>query len=280
MFRRVPPEIATRRLASLGTLVSSLEMLSQSRRFAEGELLSAQLENRYPQFAERFPRLTRVLSSRTTATALYATRAAASAATLVWPQKRGVQLAGGTALAVTGAFAPLRSPYGGDGADQLQQVINVTLAATATFQDPGQGRDVALRMLALETTLCYVASGVVKLVSPVWLRGDAFEKIIRTRQYGDPRVHRLVRRYPTAGKLVSWGTVAAEVAFPLVFLLPAPAARTYLGTMAAFHVAIGQFMGLNRFVLAFGATHPAILYVIGERDRCRGTDRGSRAGRG
>ncbi|MFE6742209.1 hypothetical protein [Streptomyces tubercidicus] len=32
--------------------------------------------------------------------------------------------------------------------------------------------------------------------------------------------------------------------------------------MTLFHLGIGQLMGLNRFVPAFGATHPALLYVL------------------
>jgi hypothetical protein len=37
--------------------------------------------------------------------------------------------------------------------------------------------------------------------------------------------------------------------------------------MTLFHLGIGQFMGLNRFVLAFGATHPALLYVFAQSDK-------------
>ena len=69
------------------------------------------------------------------------------------------------------------------------------------------------------------------------------------------------------GKLVTWTTVAAEVGFPLVFVLPKPAAKALFGSMTLFHLGIGQYMGLNRFVLAFGATHPALLYVCPPRTK-------------
>ncbi|MFC7814423.1 MULTISPECIES: hypothetical protein [unclassified Streptomyces] len=267
MFLSAPPEVTARRVASLGTLVSALEMLSQSRKFEDGEMLSGQLGNTRPKFAKRFPRLTRALESKKAAVALYGIQAGASAATLVWGHRRGVRTAGSAVLAVTGAAGRLRSPYGGDGADQLQQVINVVLASTGTFMDGEKARDVAMRALALETTISYVASGVVKLVSPVWLSGEAFNGVIRTHNYGDQRVYRLVHRYPVVGKLVTWGTIAAEVSFPLVFVLPKPAAKAFLGSMTLFHLGIGQFMGLNRFVLAFGATHPALLYVFAQQEK-------------
>ncbi|CAM5273712.1 hypothetical protein [Streptomyces fumanus] len=267
MFLSAPPEVTARRVASLGTLVSALEMLSQSRKFEDGEMLSGQVANTRPKFARRFPRLTRALESKKAAVALYGIQAGASAATLIWGHKRAVRTAGSAVLAVTGAAGRVRSPFGGDGADQLQQVINVVLAATGTFKDGEQARDVAMRALALETTISYVASGVVKLVSPVWLSGEAFTGVIRTHNYGDQRVYRLVHRYPLLGRLVTWGTIAAEVSFPLVFVLPKPAARAYLGSMTLFHLGIGQFMGLNRFVLAFGATHPALLYVFARNEQ-------------
>ena len=55
MFLSAPPEVTARRVASLGTLVSALEMLSQHRKFEDGELLSGQLASMRPQFAKRSP---------------------------------------------------------------------------------------------------------------------------------------------------------------------------------------------------------------------------------
>lgn len=285
-LRRTPPEVLSRRVASTGTLVASLEALSQPRRFAQGELLSGKVHDLHPSFARRFPRTARALDSRAVGLGLHAVQAAASAATLVWADRRRVRGVGSAVLALAGAANRARNPFGGDGADQLQQVLNVVHCATSWLHDPdterrGNGdadaaasreagsasfaRDIAMRVLALETTLSYVASGGVKAVSPVWLKGDAFAGVIRTRNYGDEKVFRLIERYPLVGKAVSWGTIAVELGFPLVYVLPAPLARAYLGSMTLFHLGIGQFMGLNRFVVAFGATHPAVLHVIDER---------------
>ncbi|GAA2584783.1 hypothetical protein [Streptomyces tubercidicus] len=267
MFLSAPPEVTARRVASLGTLVSALEMLSRHRTFEDGELLSGQLASTRPRFAKRFPRLTRALSSKKAAVALYGVQAGASAATLIWAHRRGVRAVGSAVLAATGVAGREYTPFGRDGADQLQQVVNVVLASTGTLKDDEKARDLAMRALALETTLAYVASGVVKLVSPVWLSGEAFSGVIRTQNYGDPRVFPLVHTYPVLGKLVTWTTVAAEVGFPLVFVLPKPAATAYLGSMTLFHLGIGQLMGLNRFVPAFGATHPALLYVLRRNEK-------------
>jgi hypothetical protein len=265
--------VAVRRVAPVGSFVAALEMLSQHRRFGKDDLLGPQWDAFRTKTATRHPRLARALTSRAVPVAAYALQAGASAATFLWPRNRVVQAVGGAALASMRGTQRRWSPLGGDGADEMQNVINVVLAATALIDDRDKGVDLAMRALALETTMAYVASGVVKAVSPVWLKGDAFAGIIRTRNYGDQRIHRVVAKYPALSKAVSWGTIAAELGFPLVFVLPRPAARAYLAAMAGFHLGIGQFMGLNRFVLAFCATHPAVDYVLDQRATARAARR-------
>ncbi|OPC77610.1 hypothetical protein B4N89_41780 [Embleya scabrispora] len=261
------PSIAVRRLASAGTFVAALETLSQHKRFVKGDLLGSQVESFHPRLAQRFPRVNRALASRAFPYTLYGTQAAVSAATFLWPGNRPLRIAGGLTLAVLQSAQSAFIPFGRDGADQLQQVINVTMASTGLIRDLEQADDLAMRTLALETSLSYVASGVVKAVSPVWLKGDAVAGVMRTKSYGDPRAHRLITRYPVISTALSWGTIVIECGFPLIYVLPKPAARAYLATMLVFHVGIGEFMGLNRFVLAFGATHPAIHYVLSQRRR-------------
>ncbi|MGW3951218.1 hypothetical protein ACWEKM_09810 [Streptomyces sp. NPDC004752] len=277
MFRRptrvassrsaLDPAVTARRIASAGTLIAALEALSQHKRFVKGDLLASQVEAFHPRLARRHPALNRALASRAFLYTVYGAQAAVSAATLVWPGNRPLRIAGGATLAALQSVQSHFIPFGRDGADQLQLVINATMASTGLIQDREQADDLAMRTLALETSLSYVASGLVKAVSPVWLKGDAVAGVIRTKNYGDPRVHKLLTRYPAVSKALSWGTIAIECGFPLIYVLPKPAARAYLGTMTAFHLGIGEFMGLNRFVLAFGATHPAIHYVLSQRRR-------------
>jgi hypothetical protein len=261
------PPATVRRIASAGTFVAALETLSQHKRFASGDLLGSQVEAFRPGLAKRHPKVYRVLASRALPYTVYGAQAAVSAATFLWPENRPLRIAGGATLAALQSAQAAYIPFGRDGADQLQQVINITMASTGLIRDREQADDLAMRTLALETSLSYVASGLVKAVSPVWLRGTAVAGVMRTKNYGDPRAHRLITRYPALSTTLSWGTIAIECGFPLIYVLPKPAARAYLATMTAFHLGIGEFMGLNRFVLAFGATHPAIHYVLSQRRR-------------
>ncbi|WP_439673442.1 hypothetical protein [Embleya sp. MST-111070] len=261
------PTVTARRLASAGTLIAALETLSRHERFAKGDLLGSQIDALEPEFATRLPGLHRALASTAFPYALFGAQAAISAATLIWPRNRALRVVGGATLAALQSVQAQVIPFGRDGADQLQMVINVTMASTGLIANRARADDLAMRTLALETTISYVSSGLVKLVSPVWLKGEAVAGVIRTKNYGDPRAHKVLSRYPTLAKALCWGTIAIECGFPLIYVLPKPAARVYLGTMTAFHIGIGEFMGLNRFVLAFGATHPAIHYVLTRR-RC------------
>ncbi|MFG1842822.1 hypothetical protein ACGFH8_30850 [Micromonospora sp. NPDC049175] len=277
MFRRLTrvasflnaldPATTARRIASAGTFIAALETLSQHKRFAKGDLLGSQIDAFEPTMAQDHPGLHRVLASRALPYTIFGAQAALSAATFIWPKNRPLRIAGGATLALLQSVQGQLMPFGRDGADQLQLVINATMATTGLIRDQERADDLAMRTLALETSLSYVASGLVKVVSPVWLKGDAVAGVIRTKNYGHPHAHKLLTRYPVMSKVLSWGTIAIEFGFPLIYVLPKPAARAYLGTMTAFHLGIGAFMGLNRFVLAFGATHPAIHYVLSQRRR-------------
>nr|PPQ62208.1 hypothetical protein C5F59_06345 [Streptomyces sp. QL37] len=261
------PPTTVRRIAAAGTFVAALEALSQHKRFVKGDLLGSQVEACHPRLARHYPRVNRALTSKAFPYAVYGTQAAVSAATFLRPRNRALRIAGGTTLAALQSAQSAFIPFGRDGADQLQHVINVTMASTGLIRDLEKADDLAMRTLALETSLSYVASGVVKAVSPIWLKGDAVAGVMRTRNYGHPGAHQVINRYPAISKALSWGTIAIECGFPLIYVLPKPAARAYLATMSAFHLGIGQFVGLNRFVLAFGATHPAIHYVLSQRRR-------------
>ncbi|MEU3657401.1 hypothetical protein AB0E67_32420 [Streptomyces sp. NPDC032161] len=264
---QLDPPTTARRIASAGTFIAALETLSQHKRFVKGDLLGSQVEAFHPWLAKRYPKVNRALASRAFPYAVFGTQAAVSAATFLWPRNRPLRIAGGATLAALQSAQSTFIPFGRDGADQLQQVINVTMASTGLIREREQADDLAMRTLALEASLSYVASGLVKAVSPVWLKGDAVAGVLRTKNYGDPRAHRFLTRYPAISKALCWGTIAIECGFPLVYVLPKPAARAYLATMTSFHLGIGEFMGLNRFVLAFGATHPAIHYVLSQRRR-------------
>lgn len=156
--------------------------------------------------------------------------------------------------------------YGSDGSDQLAFLVQTT-AAVAHVGNIPRRREAGLVFLAAQAGLSYMVSGVVKLVSRTWRSGEALPGVLRTRTYGDERLFRFLKRHPRLSRLTAHGVLAAETAFPLIFVLPTPVALLGIGGMTAFHLLNARFMGLARFVWAFLATYPAILFVVTHRGR-------------
>lgn len=162
-----------------------------------------------------------------------------------------------------GYLMSLRTFYGNDGAEQMSMLSGFTTTIASWSRSTQIQRD-ALRFLAAQAALSYSAAGFAKVVSPVWRNGDAVRDIMRTRVYGSQPFYRLLYRYPILARTSAWATIAFEVGFPTVFLLPQRARRSVLLIGIVFHAANASAMGLNRFFWSFVSTYPAIDYVAGE----------------
>jgi hypothetical protein len=173
-----------------------------------------------------------------------------------WPQ----WLAMGVLATVSAALA-FRQKFGEDGADQMTLIVGSTcFLAAGPFQSPTVMK-AGLWFLALQAVLAYSSSGIAKLVSPIWRGGSAIGLILNTASYGSREVGLLITKYPAMGRLVTWGVIGFEVAFPMILFLPRPLVLLGLGIGAVFHVSIAVVMGLNNFLWAFLSTYPALLYV-------------------
>lgn len=176
--------------------------------------------------------------------------------------ERGILLA---SLATANVVNHLRvGGYGMDGSDHLS---TVTFAAAALDKLPGNtpsDRRAVLSFLAAQSVLAYATSGLVKLTSPTWRGGDAIPGVLRTRTYGDRGLFSVVRSQPVLAKGMAWSVILTETLFPVVLVLPPRWARASLAAGAAFHLANGRYMGLNRFFWAFTATYPAVDFLRAE----------------
>ncbi|KAM9866642.1 hypothetical protein ACIFOC_00848 [Leucobacter aridicollis] len=254
-----------RRIAAVGQVLGALESLANARHYRRDGLLRGP-SRPSSRFAQRFPMLVKTLDSQPAALTNQIVRLASGLITIFSPAIPTLRTITAGSNVLTGAFEQRRNPFGRDGSDQMQQVIN-TYDLVSAAAEPAKRDDLFLRALNTQLAVSYTASGLVKLVSSDWRSGRAFGKIMRTRTYGDERVSRLVDRFPPVGKLVSWLTIAWESLFPTSYFLP----RRFRGLvdfgMKSFHILIGVFMGLPRFIWAFLAIHPAVDYVNHEKDR-------------
>lgn len=254
------------RLGALTHLVASLELLLRRADRAPGGPNDWAVARR--RLDDRGPVARRVLTATAgqgKATALHAARAASAAFVLAptdrLPRSRAVANAIMAASSV-GTFPG--HVYGTDGSDQASFLVQAT-AALARSSRQHRVTDAALWFLALQSTLNYTASGWVKMVSPTWRSGRAMPGVMRTVTYGHRGAWLATQRFPRSSTAVGHAVLALECLFPVVFAGRGRLAPLFVGSAVAFHAANAGLMGLGRFVGAFSAMHPAVLYVTDPR---------------
>lgn len=177
----------------------------------------------------------------------------------VWLAPRAVILPGVLA-AVFILMNYIRNPYGTDGTDQLL-FITFLIASLALFAS-GEARRMLILFLCAQLWLSYFISGLAKLASPKWRGGDALVGILSTRAYGNPRLYGLIRDRRLVNVALCWSVIAGEALCPILILFVAPGvALLILALGLSFHLGTAVVMGLNNFLLSFGAVYPVLASV-------------------
>lgn len=146
------------------------------------------------------------------------------------------------------------------GSDGMSLVVLLGLfVAALPFERAGV---VGLGYIAAQATLSYLIAGLVKLRERDWRSGRALTAFLGARRYGiDPRLRRSLSR-PGMARVASWAVILFECAFPLALSDPrAMCVATLVGLL--FHLGNWWVFGLNRFVWAWLATYPALIFVAG-----------------
>jgi hypothetical protein len=152
-----------------------------------------------------------------------------------------------------------RGSYNG-GSDSMTALVLVCLVPAALGAGDALLGKVALGYLAVQAVLSYFVAGVIKLKEPSWRTGSALSALVALPKYQAPRAAlRLLSRAPLACAS-AWLVMLFEVSFPLA-LLSTRCCLTYLGLALIFHVANAAILGLNRFVFAWAAAYPSLLYL-------------------
>ena len=179
--------------------------------------------------------------------------------------RRKQQAVGSSLLFLSKKLAELRNPFGGDGADQMSDVICGYRILTIAIPVRNVSDDLFLRAVNAQVVVSYLASGLAKVISSTWRSGDAIDLVLRTKLYGGSGTAALIRKYPTIGRLLSWSTIGWETAYPLVYFMGPLPAKYFLLLIKGFHLGIAVTMGLPRFFWAFSSAHVAVEYVLRER---------------
>lgn len=156
----------------------------------------------------------------------------------------------------------IRSPYGLDGAYQMQLVILFGLSIGCLFLEHSRVCETCLLFICGQLLIAYFISGFTKLLSPVWRTSLALNSIFGTKTFGHPFLFKLIMHRARLTLILSWTVFIAEMGiFIVVFLFP-PLVVPFLIFGFIFHAINAIFMGLNDFLLTFPAAYPAVLFLL------------------
>jgi Vitamin K-dependent gamma-carboxylase len=165
-----------------------------------------------------------------------------------------------TALLGLGAAILRRfdGPYNG-GSDRMSLLTLMCVCLAHLLPDP-HWRQAAFAYLAMQLVLSYGVSGWVKVINPDWRSGRALRDVFLFSAYPVSENLRRLDGWPRLLLAMSWSVMLFELLFPLA-LLARPALLVGLVIAAAFHVTNACLFGLNRFVWAWLAAYPSILWL-------------------
>jgi len=153
-----------------------------------------------------------------------------------------------------------QGPYNG-GSDRMGLLILYCITL-AHWLPAGIGQEAAFGYLAIQVILSYYMAGYVKLKNPDWRSGQALRDVFHFSAYPVSTALRGLAHQPRRLWAASWAVMLFEVAFP-ISLISAPTLIIFLIIGFCFHVANAVCFGLNRFVWAWAASYPAIIWLQG-----------------
>ncbi|MEM9341791.1 MAG: HTTM domain-containing protein [Pseudomonadota bacterium] len=151
-----------------------------------------------------------------------------------------------------------QGPYNG-GSDRMGLLILFCLCLAYWLPD-GLPTEAAFGYLAVQVLLSYLISGQVKLANPDWRNGRALQDVFRFSAYPVAESLRALANRPRVLWCASWVVMIFEVLFP-ISLLNLKLLVMALIAATAFHVANAMLFGLNRFVWAWIAAYPSIIWL-------------------
>lgn len=125
------------------------------------------------------------------------------------------------------------------------------------------GGKIGLIYIAIHAGFSYFKAGLVKVVQPLWLQGNAISDFLQISLFQDTQ---LTGKYLQKNKyfsfIFSWLTLIFELAIPVILFYP-KLAFLFFGVAFIFHLVIYFAFGLNRFFWMWLATWPAICFSVG-----------------
>lgn len=252
----------TERTTAVTHLHASVEHLANDRERRVGgvnEWAVIREESRFT--SKRFRALLDLVSRPGATNAIHIGKILAAGVLLAPRRPAYVACAANAYLAGASFLLGPRHHYGADGSDHVSFMVQTTCAVARALSHRPRVVDAALWSVALQLTVSYAVSGWVKLAGDMWRQDRAVVGVMRTRTYGQRHIWKLLTDHPALNTVIGRSTLALECGFPLVYVAGGRLARPALLGMTGLHLGIAGSMGLGRFVTAFLAMQPAVLYT-------------------
>jgi antimicrobial peptide system SdpB family protein len=111
----------------------------------------------------------------------------------------------------------------------------------------GMLHNTALAAMTVQVCLVYAVAGLTKVQGETWQDGTAIYYAFRTAEFAWPGFSEKVYASPYVVNVLSYVTVAVQIAFPFCVALNTRARRAILAVAIGFHLGIAAFMGLVTF---------------------------------
>jgi len=252
------PELIASRLLFIGLVIEAIELLMLRPVFDEGGALSRATTMILTSGAQWQNRVGATIGDSGAITVVALCQAMFAFLVVVQGVENRIGIASALACLCTNAYLHVRRQIGSSGAEQLTLIVLVTFGLVMVAGGGSAARQLGDAFIASQLVLAYFASGVSKLASPIWRRGEAMRDILSTEGYGVPGLARILVARPRLDQLMCWSVIAWEVAFPIVLIAPRPVMIGLLMLGVGFHASCAWLMGLNRFPWAFCGCYPAV----------------------
>ena len=181
----------------------------------------------------------------------------------------GVRPGVAPALWITSLLVNIRFRGSSNGGSDMMQMVVLTALVVAHAAGPlgdwlgipsGVLVSAALLYVATQAMMSYFIAGVVKIINAPWRSGAALASFVATPHFGTPAALRRLLSGRTALLAASWSVMLFECLFPVAFLDPR-LALVMVSIAGLFHLGNVAAFGLNRFLLTWAATWPAVVHA-------------------
>ena len=146
------------------------------------------------------------------------------------------------------------------GSDYMALIILSALCIAAFFKTPRVQMGV-LWYISLQVCTSYFIAGMVKIKQRKWRNAEALSKHMTSSNYNPPRWSQNIFSKKIWAMCAAWGVIVFEICFPIILTQHNPSVLYWLLAGFLFHLTNVLFFGLNRFLIVWCATYPALYFI-------------------